>query len=57
MFFNELVVFKGSFVLLFQNAGAEASPVNENKIPRDLCNLALRITSHLKWNLEILEEK
>ncbi|XP_068722268.1 integrator complex subunit 8-like isoform X2 [Montipora capricornis] len=38
------------------NAGAEASPVIENKIPRDLCNLALRITSHLKWNLEILEE-
>ena len=52
-----MLCFKGGFVQLFQTAASEAVPANENKRTQRLCDLALRIASHLKWNLEILEER
>ena len=41
---------------MFQNATSETPP-SDNKRAQRLCYLALRVATHLQWNLEIFEEK
>ena len=44
-------------ILIFQNTGGELPTATEKKRAQGLCLLALRVLSHLQWNLEALEEK
>ena len=44
-------------IFIFQNTGGELPTATEKKRTQGLCLLALRVLSHLQWNLEALEEK
>lgn len=48
---------KRKIILIFQNAGGELPTATEKKRAQGLSLLALRVLSHLQWNLEALEEK
>lgn len=43
-------------VYVYKGAASETPPTENGRVQR-LCHLALRIGTHLQWNLEILEEK
>ena len=43
-------------VYVYKGAASETPPTENRRVQR-LCHLALRIGTHLQWNLEILEEK